>query len=61
MAWPQAEAITNNESSQPRLASPEFEGRMFEFRSNTEELEKRIKELEKRLQELAEELEKIED
>ena len=44
-----------------RLASPEFEGRMLEFRSNTEELEERIRELEKRLEELAKELEKIED
>ena len=43
-----------------RLASPDFQNRMFEWRSNTGELEERIKELEGRLQELAEKLEDIE-
>ena len=43
-----------------RLASPDFDASMLEFRSNTEELEERIRELEKRLQKLSEQLEKLE-
>jgi hypothetical protein len=42
-----------------RLASPEFENSMLEWRSNTGELEERIKELEARLLELSRKLEEI--
>jgi membrane-associated protease RseP (regulator of RpoE activity) len=43
-----------------RLASPDFQNQMVEWRSNTGELEDRIKELEQRLKELASKLEEIE-
>ena len=43
-----------------RLASPDFQNRMLEWRSNTGELEERIKELEARLLELSRKFEEIE-
>ena len=43
-----------------RLASPDFQNQMLEWRSNTGELEERIKELEARLLDLSKKFEEIE-
>jgi len=48
-------------SLQERLESPDFQARMLEFSSNTEELEQRIKDLEARLLELSKQLEALQD
>ena len=49
------------ENLQERLASPEFQGQMMEFRSNTAHLEERIRELEARLEALTKQLESLAD